>query len=459
MYIWYAIAYGGLVLSLLDVTLSLTLNNVSIARGTDLVVYNLCEYFNKKGFERLDVPLMVSGLVRRDLTSAMRAGGVAGIKMVYKHGVVLRPERYCDLGRFRQFVQFDFDAIGLCSLLADVHIVLCVCDLINSLGCERYVRCVLNAKRVLLGFADVLGVLHYSSKRARLFAVLDKSSTLCFAAVKNLLGAGRLDASGDFVPGLGLSAQFVGCKLGLAIGLFDQVNRLSNFKVNLAFLLLRSSRLGEFGIKEILYCGGVLIAYGLLESFVVLRPLLSRGLAYYTGVIFEVMSSVVLVSNKNVFVKVGSLMGGGRFDCYVDGFAVGCSLGVTRSLTFLDCIKRGFTAQPAPRSACVCVNSLEGFGFAQTTLAPAFRMLGLSTKVLFGLSFSLALKLAREDLILLFYSSEGWLVKLMSKRAYLQSRVSNSTLWRSLYIDQFWSSNVNVHACVRALLLNSKIKW
>ncbi len=89
----------------------------------NLIIYNLCKYFSAKGFKYLDVPLIVGGLVRRDLTSAMQIITNSEIKMVYKYGVVLRPERYCDLGRFRQFVQFDFDILGVSSVLADIYTV------------------------------------------------------------------------------------------------------------------------------------------------------------------------------------------------------------------------------------------------------------------------------------------------------------------------------------------------
>ncbi len=105
------------------------------------------------------------------------------------------------------------------------------------------------------------------------------------------------------------------------------------------------SLLGEFGIRELLYFDNVLVACGLLERFVVLRPLFCRGLEYYTGAVLEVASSVVLMSNRNVFVKIGSLFGGGRFDSLVNAnYAVGCSLGITRFLEFANSIKRRFSS-------------------------------------------------------------------------------------------------------------------
>ncbi|AUG34205.1 Histidine--tRNA ligase [Candidatus Hodgkinia cicadicola] len=420
----------------------------------DLFITNLCKLFETRGFSHLELPLVVNGIVRRDLTSAMLALPVAGIKMVYKHGAVLRDERHCDLGRFRQFVQFDFDAFGVCCLLNDLWIICYVYDLVCLLACARLVKCFLNAKRVLLGLSEVLGVLNCAVKMSGLLRVLDKSATIRCLDVLSLLSVGKFDVSGDFVPGLGMSFSFVSAKLNAVYVQSKHLHHSSNFRVNSVFLVLRGSYFGEFGVRELLFYNMELLTCGLLENFVILKPLLNRGLGYYTGAIFEVISEVVLASERNSFVKIGSLLGGGRFDFYIGhSFAVGCSLGITRALTFLSCVKRKF-AKTVARSVCVCGGINDGFGFVQSFPTRELVKLGFSVKVLCGLNFVTALRLARESVALFFRASSGWIVKLMLKRVYLQSKVSDPVLWRCLFADQFWVADNWLFADV-CVLLNS----
>ncbi len=386
----------------------LILNSANLIQfRLDLLITNLCKLFETRGFSHLEIPLVVNGIVRCDLTSAMSTLPVAGIEMVYKHGVVLRDERYFDLGRFRQFVQFDFDVFGVCGLLNDIWIICYVYDLVCLLACVRLVKCFLNVKRVLLGLSEVLGLLNCPVKMNGLLRVLDKTAAIRYADVLRLLSVGKFDVSGDFVPGLGMSSSFVSSKLNVVYIRSKCLYHSSNFRVNSAFLLLRGSRFGEFGARELLFYNSQLLTCGLLENFVLLKPLLSRGLGYYTGAIFEITSEVVLASERNTFVKIGSLIGGGRFDFYIGhSFAVGCSLGITRALTFLSCVKRKFV-KSVMRRLCVCVCISNGFGFARLFPIREFAKLGFSVKILCGLSFATALKLACENVALFFRASGG----------------------------------------------------
>ncbi len=397
-----------MLLFLIQFGLEVILNSADLTLfRLDLLITNLCKLFEIRGFSQLQLPLVVNETVRCDLTSAMLLLPVVGIRMVYKHGVVLRNERYCDLGRFRQFVQFDFDVFGVCGLFNDVWIICYVYDLVCLLSCVRLVKCFLNVKRVLLGLSEVLGVLNCSVKMNGLLRVLDKSATLRYADVLSLLSVGKFDVSGDFIPGLGMSFGFVSAKLNVVYVRSECLYHSSNFKVNSAFLLLRGSYFGEFGVRELLFYNTELLTCGLLESFVVLKPLLSRGLDYYTGAVFEVISEVVLASERNAFVKIGSLIGGGRFDFFVGhSFAVGCSLGITRALTFLSCVRRKFV-KTVSYSVCLCVGNNDGFGFVRLLPIREFAKLGFSVKVLYGLSFVTALRLACGSAALLFRASSG----------------------------------------------------
>ncbi|XXM93745.1 hypothetical protein AAHH84_00025 [Candidatus Hodgkinia cicadicola] len=406
-----------------------------------MLTSNLCKYFESQGYSYLDLPLVVNNAIRRDLTSAMASTAASGASLVYKHGVALRPERHYDLGRRKQFVQFDFDVLGLCSMVEDVTLVLNTYKLVNVMGCVSYVKCLLNTKRVLLGLSEVFGLLSYSFKLAKLMSVLDKSLGLGLDGVVKLLAAGRFDVSGDFVPGLGLCAVEAEARLRGCFSIPTSPGHDSNFRANSVFLAVMGSFLGEFGVRELLYFDNVLVACGLLERFVVLRPLFCRGLEYYTGAVLEVVSSVVLMSNRNVFVKIGSLVGGGRFDNLVNAnYAVGCSLGITRFLEFANSIRRRFGANKFGAWVCACFRSRDCFDSAWLACSSLFSKLKVSWKLCISPSFALASKLASRSAVLVFCASGGWMFKLMLKRNYLQHKVSSPILWRSLFIDQFWVS-------------------
>ncbi|XXM93507.1 hypothetical protein AAHH88_00040 [Candidatus Hodgkinia cicadicola] len=425
-------------------TLNSTLNRgcaIAGASKLNVLTSNLCKYFESQGYSYLDLPLVVNNTIRRDLTSAMALTAASGPSSLYKHGVVLRPERHCDLGKRRQFVQFDFDVLGLCSMVEDVSLVLNTYKLVNAMGCASYVKCLLNSKRVLLGLSEVLGLLCYSFKKAKLMSVLDKSLGLSLDDVVKLLSAGRFDVSGDFVPGLGLNASEVEERLWGCFSSPANHGHDSNFRTNSVFLVVLGSFLGEFGVRELLYFDNVLVACGLLDRFVVLKPLFCRGLEYYTGAVLEVVSSVVLMSDRNVFVKIGSLFGGGRFDNLVNAnYAVGCSLGITRFLEFVNSVKRSFGATKFGTWVCVCFCSRDCFDSAWLACLHLLSKLKVSWKLCVSSNFALALKLASRSAVLVFCASGGWILKLVLKRNYLRDRISNPILWRRLFIDQFWAS-------------------
>ena len=60
-----------------------------------------------------------------------------------------RPQR----GRFREFMQCDFDTIGTLSISADIEMVLVIADLIRDLGVESFTIRV-NHRYVLNGLLE-----------------------------------------------------------------------------------------------------------------------------------------------------------------------------------------------------------------------------------------------------------------------------------------------------------------
>jgi len=231
-----------------------------------------------------------------------------------------------DKGRYREFTQFDLDSIGVESEIADTEILAGMCDTLDALGLPGYLvrfssRAVLN---LLLEFADIA-----AEQSVDVFRVLDKLDKVGLDKVKLELMQGYKDDSGDTIRGVGLSA--------------DQVDRIQRFlavkgdsrtevvaQVRELFASLESAPAQIDLVERI---SNHLYALGYGDEKVSLDLSIARGLAYYTGPVFE-----AILPDAPQF---GSVFGGGRYDNLVMRFlgqripAVGASIGVDRLLAAL----------------------------------------------------------------------------------------------------------------------------
>jgi histidyl-tRNA synthetase len=227
-----------------------------------------------------------------------------------------------DKGRFREFTQFDLDSVGTESEIADTEIIAGICDTLSALNIDRYLvrfssRTVLN---LLLDFAGIP-----QERSVDVFRVLDKLDKAGIEKVRLELMQGYKDESGDFIRGLGLSK--------------DQVDRIEKFlaiKGDARTEVLDRVRelFGESAeIDAVARISDHLYALGYGDDKVALDLSIARGLAYYTGPVFE----AVLLDAP----QFGSVFGGGRYDNLVTRFlgeripAVGASIGVDRLLAAL----------------------------------------------------------------------------------------------------------------------------
>jgi histidyl-tRNA synthetase len=227
-----------------------------------------------------------------------------------------------DKGRFREFTQFDLDSVGTESEIADTEIIAGMCDTLSALRVERFAvrfssRALLN---LLLEFAAVPQKL-----AADVFRVLDKLEKVGMDKVRRELTEGYKDESGDVIRGLGLTKDQV-----------DRIERFLAIKADSRKEVL--DRVRElFGsapeIDGVARISDHLYALGYGDDQVALDLSIARGLAYYTGPVFE----AVLLDAP----QFGSVFGGGRYDNLVTRFlgeripAVGASIGVDRLLAAL----------------------------------------------------------------------------------------------------------------------------
>ena len=217
----------------------------------------------------------------------------------YQIGPVFRDEPIGQ-GRYRQFVQCDIDIVGDSTIDADVEVISVVADILKELKIDCEIQ--VNNRKLLSSIIESVQITDIK----RVMRELDK-----------------MDKIGEDLVKLNLKKYADSNQI---LTLFKLIEKPLEFFVNNAFE----------GAKE-------------LESFIdrckkySLKPKLNlmmiRGLGYYTGNIFEIVSS----NSK------GSIAGGGRYDKSVgkllgkDIPAVGISFGLER-VTELAKIK----AKPIP---------------------------------------------------------------------------------------------------------------
>ncbi|MGB6395364.1 MAG: histidine--tRNA ligase [Bradyrhizobium sp.] len=241
----------------------------------------------------------------------------------YRVGYVYRNEKPGP-GRFRQFMQFDADTVGSASPAADAEMCMMAADTMEALGIPRgqYVVKV-NNRKVLDGVRDAIGIPD-NAQWLTVMRAIDKLDRLGPAGVRQLLGEGRKDESGDFTKGAGLKDA----DIALVVGAVEAAAQMD--------ARLRDSRIGQEGRAELDEIAKLVAASGYGADRIKIDPSVVRGLEYYTGPVYEVELLLDTKDEKGRSVRFGSVGGGGRYDGLVSRFrgepvpATGFSIGVSR---------------------------------------------------------------------------------------------------------------------------------
>jgi histidyl-tRNA synthetase len=280
----------------------------------------------------------------------------------YRAGYVYRNEKPGP-GRFRQFMQFDADTVGSASPAADAEMCMMAADTMEALGIPRGSYVVKVNNRLLLD--QVLDGFDFTdeedaSKRLTVLRAVDKLDRLGVGGVRQLLGTGRKDESGDFTKGAGLTSDqimffeqsyfgFISEGRWMVPQTFDRQRPTSDMEVNkegrlfdnlaMARGLLESFPLDSHGYNGAGRLGEIISvceAAGYGSRRIRIDPSVVRGLEYYTGPVYEVELLLETKDEKGRPVRFGSVGGGGRYDGLVSRFrgepvpATGFSIGVSR---------------------------------------------------------------------------------------------------------------------------------
>jgi histidyl-tRNA synthetase len=271
----------------------------------------------------------------------------------YRAGFVFRNEKPGP-GRFRQFMQFDADTVGSASMAADAENCMMAADLMEALGIPRgsYVVKVSNRK-ILDGILEAIDVGSESNvgKRLTVLRAIDKLDRLGINGVRQLLGAGRKDESGDFTKGAELADEQIHgicafLELRIETPKFQTEDEALLFN-RTALRSLNELRLfqgiGSYhtGLNELNEFSDIVAASGYGYDRIQIDHSVVRGLEYYTGPVYEVELTFPTSGDDGKPVRFGSVASGGRYDGLVARFrgepvpATGISIGVSRLLAAL----------------------------------------------------------------------------------------------------------------------------
>ena len=240
-------------------------------------------------------------------------------------------------GRYRQFYQCDADTVGAANVAADAEICMMLTDVLVRVGIPRgdYVVRV-NNRKVLNGILETMGLVQQKERDAVL-RTIDKFDKIGVSGVRELLGKGRLDASGAYIDGVGLSKDQAEPVLAFLTSKGEDTSKtISNLKEAVGH-----SETGSKGIDELENIAELLVVGGYGADQIDIDPSVVRGLGYYTGPVFEAELTFEILDEKGRKRRFGSVAGGGRYNDLVKRFtgqevpATGISIGVDRLLLAL----------------------------------------------------------------------------------------------------------------------------
>lgn len=217
-------------------------------------------------------------------------------------------------GRYREFMQCDFDTIGTKSVAADAEIVLVAHDLLRAIGFERFTLHV-NNRLVLSGLLESIGL---ESHATNVLRALDKLAKVgperVIEEIQQTAGASSADAA-RVVEMVQLS------------GTNDTI--LAQLRP-----LVSASERGKQGVERLAELLSAVTTAGVSAERVHLDVSIARGLDYYTGTVLE--------TTLDDLPTIGSVCSGGRYDNLAELYTkqelpgIGASLGLDRLLAAME---------------------------------------------------------------------------------------------------------------------------
>ncbi len=254
-------------------------------------------------------------------------------------------------GRYREFYQCDFDIVGADSAASDLEIILLMKKSIQSLGIDRF-KIHLSNRAV---FNRFLKHLDLEDKSVEILRTVDKLAKIGEEKVLSLLAeTADEEKSRKILSYITPEKTFSETLLKiteLAGGESEDTERIRSI-----YNAVRENK---------------------LEDFYILDPSITRGLDYYTGIVFETFLTDLP--------SIGSVCSGGRYNNLASLYTkeklpgVGASIGIDRLLAGLEEIDKSRNS----RNQCDCIifNFDEGLLPYYHRLADSIREKGVSCEV------------------------------------------------------------------------------
>jgi histidyl-tRNA synthetase len=205
-------------------------------------------------------------------------------------------------GRLREFYQCDIDIIGTKSLICEAEIAKVIVVVFEGLGFKNF-TIKFNSRRIINAILESFGVA--KEKIIEAIRIIDKIAKI---GDNNVI---------EELRELGIErAEEILSLLKPGNNIEDTLAKISNYD---------TTEIKDFSA----YCSAI----GIPEKYLQFDPSLARGLDYYTGIIYEVVSSEA---------DFGTLCAGGRYDnlcqlfCDEDFSGVGVAFGFERLMLVLE---------------------------------------------------------------------------------------------------------------------------
>ena len=217
-------------------------------------------------------------------------------------------------GRYREFMQCDFDTIGTRSVASDIETALVIHDLLRTIGFDRFTIHI-NNRLVLNGLLEKLN--------------LAGRSTEVLRALDKLAKVGPVEVANELVAVAGATSEQA-----------EQVLRFAQLEGGNASVLkqleglVAGSEIGQAGLARLAETLQGAVGSGVDESRLQVDVSIARGLDYYTGAVYETF--------LDDLPTIGSVCSGGRYDNLAGLFTkqelpgVGASLGLDRLLAAME---------------------------------------------------------------------------------------------------------------------------
>tara|TARA_B100000809_G_scaffold263374_1_gene316461 strand:+ start:183 stop:1523 length:1341 start_codon:yes stop_codon:yes gene_type:complete len=231
----------------------------------------------------------------------------------YQIATVWRAEK-SQRGRYREFMQCDFDTIGTRSLAADIETAVVIHDLFSTLKLSD-IHIYINHRQVLTGLLEQVGLLD--------------QSVVVLRAIDKLAKIGHEKVAKEIETVGGASPQQAKEVLQLCT-----ISGTNDDMLRQVEALVSSSETGMEGLDALRQIVAGACAAGVPPDKIKIDVATARGLDYYTGTVYETF--------LDRLPNIGSVCSGGRYDNLAKLFTrqelpgIGASLGLDRLLAAME---------------------------------------------------------------------------------------------------------------------------